>query len=415
MHRGWIRGVLSAVVIGGGLGLSGFGSTTLAATAPKQITVGTLYASSGSFATSSMPEYQGLQFWAKTVNAHGGVYVKAYGKKIPIKIVAYNDQSDPGTASTEYAQLITKDKVDLLVSDFGSVLTSAGVTVAEEHHMVFWDVTGTGASFFTPSNKYIVLTSLPTSGVWPTSLANFLKTSGIKSVAVIYATNDFDQSQDQTLVTKLKGSSVKVLMNEGVPTTTTNYTVLIHNAAAEHPQALIEFGYDTNDIPFLQNLKASSFKPKMTFTIFPGQLLSLMEQNVGKAGLENSFTYPTPPLVAYNKQVTYGPTIKQFSANWEKATHSTPNFLNVAGYNVGLILQKTLATSKSLSQLSLRDAAASFSGKIFTMDGLYEINGEGAQTGETLPVAQLQPTKSGLKIVIVYPKSKATGKVHFNP
>lgn len=71
------------------------------------ITVGTLYASTGSFATSSLPEYAGLQFWAKSVNAHGGMYVAPLKKKEKVKIVAFNDQSDPATATSLYDQLIS--------------------------------------------------------------------------------------------------------------------------------------------------------------------------------------------------------------------------------------------------------------------------------------------------------------------
>ena len=40
-----------------------FGATPAGA-APQEITVGTLYAGQGPFAVSSVPQYQGLQFWA---------------------------------------------------------------------------------------------------------------------------------------------------------------------------------------------------------------------------------------------------------------------------------------------------------------------------------------------------------------
>ena len=112
---------------------------------PKEITVGTLYASQGAFAVSSMPQYQGLQFWADQVNKDGGVMVKAYNRKIPVKIVAYNDNSTTATASTLYNQLITQNKVHILVSDFGSVLTSVAVPIAKNNKMLLFDPTGTGS------------------------------------------------------------------------------------------------------------------------------------------------------------------------------------------------------------------------------------------------------------------------------
>ena len=55
----------------------------------------------------------------------------------------------PGTAATLTNQLITQDKVDLLMSDSGSVLTAVSVPIAREHKMLLLDTTGTGAPFFT--------------------------------------------------------------------------------------------------------------------------------------------------------------------------------------------------------------------------------------------------------------------------
>jgi branched-chain amino acid transport system substrate-binding protein len=390
-------------IIGSSLALA-LGLGLALAAAPSAITIGTLYASSGPFASSSLPEYQGLKFWVQQVDQSGGVYVEAFHKKLPVKLVAYDDQSSTTLATTLYEQLITQDHVNLLVSDFGSVLTSVAVPIAKEHKVLLLDVTGTGASFFTPSNPYIVLTSLPTSGVWPESLASFLIHKKIQRVAIVYDANDFDASQNQTLVSRLTAAGIHPLYDQSVPTSTSSYTALLHSIAARNPEALIEFGYPNNDIAFLQALENSGLHFNMVFTIFPGQLYDLLLKNVGVNGLRYTYTYPTPPLLQYNRQVNYGPTIQEFTKMFQKATGSAPNFLNVAGYNAGLIIQKILATAPSLSQLALRKAAQEISGKIFTLDGLFKINAEGAQIGESLPVAQLQPSGQGLKVVKVWPE-----------
>ena len=84
-------------------------TTAQAADAPAEIKLGTLYASSGRFASISMPVHDGLKLWIDQKNADGGVYVKAFDKKIPLKLVAYDDQSSTATAATLYNQLITQD------------------------------------------------------------------------------------------------------------------------------------------------------------------------------------------------------------------------------------------------------------------------------------------------------------------
>ena len=379
--------------------------------APREITVGTLYANQGPFAVSSMPEYQGLQFWADEVNRNGGAMVKEYGRKIPVRIVAYNDNSTTATASTLYNQLITQDKVDILVADFGSVLTSVAVPIARNNKMLLFDPTGTGASFFTADNPYLVLTSLPSSGIWPTSLAGFLLDRRIARIAVVYAANDFDQSQAETLRSKLAAGGVTPISYQAVATETRDYGVIIRNLAAQNPDAVIEFGYAPNDIAFLQGIQSGGYHFPLIFTVFAGQQFAIIDKAVGDEALQETYTYPTPPLYGFNK-VTYGMGMDDFVKAFEAAQNVTNvNFLNIAGYNAGLVIQKTLETSASLKQEDLRAAVASFSGRLNTLDGAFRIDPTtGAQVGELLPVAQFQPSGSALKPVIVYPMELASGK-----
>lgn len=389
------------------LAVAAFASPAVAE-APSAIKIGTLYASSGPFATASQLQYSGLKFWVDQQNKNGGVFVKAYGKRIPLKLVAYDDQSKTGLAGNLYSQLITRDHVDILVADFGSVLTSVAVPIARVHKRLLFDVTGTSGKFFTPGNDYIVLTSLPTSAVWPETLGGFLTSKKIDKVAVLYATNDFDQSQAETLRRLLNEAHAAPIYFHGVPTSTSSYTVLLHTIESHHPNAVVEFGYPNNDIAFLRDLSESGLHFNMVFTVFPGQLLGLLTKNVGTSGLAYTFTYPTPPLLRY-EDVNWGPSISSFESEYQKATGQSVNFLAVAGYNAGLIIEKTLATASSLGQSALRKAAASFSGSVKTLDGTFKINSQGAQIGETLPVGQLIPKDGKLDLRIVYPASVANG------
>jgi len=381
-----------------------------AASAPSEITIGTLYASTGPFAVASLGQYEGLEFWANDVNKQGGVFVKAYGKKIPVKIVAYDDQSSTSTATTLYNQLITQDKVDLLVADFGSVLTSVAVPLAAEHHMLLIDPTGSGANFFTQKTDYLADVSIPSSTVWPVPLANFLLKQKIKRVAIIYGANDFDASQAETMKAELIKGGVTPVYYHSVPTTESNYNVLLHTAKAADPQALLEFGYAPNDIAFLRQLSQSGLHFDMTFTIFPGQLLQLLTKDAGADALAYTYTYPTPPLVKYDK-VSYGMNTAQFAQAFQAAQHKDPTFLDSAGYNTGIVMQKMLGDAPQFTQTDFHQALMDMSGKTTTLLGAFEINANGAQLGQPFPVAQMVPDgNKGLKFVVVYPQAHATGK-----
>lgn len=383
-----------------------------ASSAPADITVGTLYAGTGSFAVSSLPEYEGIKFWVHEVNAAGGVYVKAYNKKIPVKLVAYNDQSSTSTAGTLYTQLITQDHVNVLLSDFGSVLTAPAVTIAKEYKQLLFDVSGTGTAFFLSSNNdpYIVLTSLPVSTVWPQPAIAFMKSLGIKNVAIIYGANDFDQAQADTYKQGLAAEGINVSYFQSVPTSTTSYTTLIQEVAAKKPDAFLELGYEANDIAFLKQLHSSGLKFPYVFTVFPGQNHSQVQAAVGAAGLANTFTYGAPPALVHNNP-SVGLGLSSFTPAFESyAKKAHVNFEDIAGYNAGLVVQEALANATSLTQLGLRSGIVSQSGKFTTLIGPFSLNAQGAETGFPLPVAQLLPSSSGAstKVGIVWPKSRAT-------
>jgi branched-chain amino acid transport system substrate-binding protein len=398
-----LRQLVAALVLGGAT------FAVHAASAPAVIKIGTLYASTGPFAVASQGQYEGLKFWADAVNKEGGVFVKAFDKKIPVKIIAYDDQSSTSTATTLYNQLITQDKVDVLVADFGSVLTSVAVPLAAEHHMLLIDPTGSGANFFTKPTNYLADVSIPSSTVWPIPLANYLVQQGIKKIAIVYGANDFDASQAATLKQVLAKHGITPVYDHSVPTTESNYTILLHAIAATQPDAVLEFGYAPNDIAFLKALDQSGLHFPMVFTVFPGQLLDLMVKNVGVKGLSYTYTYPTPPLVKYDK-VTYGMNTQQFVDAFKSAAHKEPNFLDCAGYNTGLIVQHMLEMAPKFDQLAFHQAIMDMSGKTTTLMGPFEVNANGAQLGEPFPVAQLQPKAGKLAVIVVYPQDKATGK-----
>ncbi len=384
--------------------------------APKEIKVGTLYAGSGPYTDISLPVLKGLKLWVSQVNAHGGAYVKAYDKKIPIKLIAYNDRSSTETAANLYNRLITQDHVDILTADTGSVLTSVAVPTAKEHKQLLFDQTGTSNKFFSPDNRYIVQVSIPITSRWSTNLAGFLiheaKAHGVHRVAILYATNDFTGVQANVLHKLLKRADdgPKVVYFHGVPTSTSNYNVLIRRIQTKKPDAVIEMGYPNNDIPFLKALRSSGNHFRMVFAIFPGLETAVMEKNLGSDLLDGVFTYAPPTVLDYKP--TIGMDMDAFSQAYHaKYGKDEPvQWNSTAGYTTGIVIQKVLATSKSMDQLDMRKAAFELSGNAVTLVGPFRLNKNGAQIGEPMDIGQLQRHGDGVRNVPIYPSEVAKGK-----
>ncbi len=406
----WIAVIVVVVVVAIAGGYYAIQATKKPSSAPSEITIGTLYASTGSFASTSIPEYDGLLLWANQINSQGGIYVSSLGEKLKVKIIAYDDGSDTSTATTLYSQLITTDHVDFLVADFGSVLTAPAVSIAEENHVLLFDVTGSSASFFNVTSPYIVLTSIPGTPAYAKYGADQLLSLNITKVAVAYAENDFTTPLAQFFVNNLKNHSVIPVYDQGFSTSQTDFSSMITTLQSYNPQAVVFYGYPTNDIPFINELHSMGVTFPYLFTIFPGQLYTTMLSAVG-TNMSYTFTYAFPPESVYN-DVNYGMNLSALQNTWNSSYPSVPfGYLSVAGYTAGLVIQDGITTAGSLNATAVRNAINSFSGKITTVDGLFQVDpNSGMQTGESPPIGQVVPNGSGgLKVVIVYPSSMATG------
>lgn len=91
----------------------------------------------------------GEQRWAynqavKDINENGGIFVEQYNKKLPVRLIVIDDESDPIKAAEATEKLITQTKVDLMLSgQVGSMGALAGMVTAEKyktyyHGTVVW-------------------------------------------------------------------------------------------------------------------------------------------------------------------------------------------------------------------------------------------------------------------------------------
>ena len=366
-----------------------------------------------------MPLHYGLKLWIDQKNAEDGVYVRAFDKKIPLKLVAYDDQSNTATPARLYSRLITQDKVDILAADYGAPLTSGAVPIARDHKMLLIDQTGIDAAFFTPDNPYIVLIDEPVYSVWPKPLTDLVTRDGpglgVKRVAILYATNDFTgalASAVRKLIKESK-SGLEIVFDKGVPTDTSNYTGLLNNIRAADPDAVIGLGAEKDDIVFLHNVHDSGVKFKFLFCIYPTVHTELFEKLVGNKALDCVFGYVTAAQISH--EPNFGMSLKEYSAAWHKKYASLRvgfDFNSVAGYTTGLVLEKAFATATSLNQLELRKAIVSLSGQLKTIEGEFKLDpATGAQVGELSALGQLVPGDNDhLKLVTVWPPDVANGK-----
>ena len=103
------------------------------ALAQDAIKVGATAAITGPF--NSLGGMQGKLWegWEHAQNQAGGIMVKSLGKKLPLKIIYYDDKSDPKVSVKFYEKLVNDDQVHFLIGPMGSPIGFAATTVAERY------------------------------------------------------------------------------------------------------------------------------------------------------------------------------------------------------------------------------------------------------------------------------------------
>src|SRR5690349_21129910 len=102
-----------------------------AARSAEPITIGFGMALTGGLAAAGKTALLAMQIWQDDVNAKGGILGR------PVKLVYYDDQSNPPTVPGIYTKLLDVDKVDLIVSGYGTNMTAPGMPVAIKHNRLF--------------------------------------------------------------------------------------------------------------------------------------------------------------------------------------------------------------------------------------------------------------------------------------
>lgn len=86
----------------------------------NEILIGTNLPLTGILAGAGIEQRWAYQTAVDDINKAGGIFVKEYGKKLPVRLIVADDASDPGKAAAGVERLIKQKKVDLLLGGFAA-------------------------------------------------------------------------------------------------------------------------------------------------------------------------------------------------------------------------------------------------------------------------------------------------------
>jgi branched-chain amino acid transport system substrate-binding protein len=211
--------------------------------AKDKIVIGQAVPLSGMLAMSnavvSDPYYD---LWIKDVNAEGGIYVKEYGKKLPVELLKYDDKSDVGTMTRLVEKLILEDKVDFLLPPWGTASLFAAAPIANKYGYILIGGAG-GAEKLKALNLPYFFQSLNFSEDQVPVIVKIFKELGVKRVAIIHHEDLHGVEYSGMAVPAFKKSGIEVVMKKSYPMGVKDLSPLLKQAKAANVDAFIGFSY----------------------------------------------------------------------------------------------------------------------------------------------------------------------------
>jgi branched-chain amino acid transport system substrate-binding protein len=220
-----------------------FCATINAAPAKDKIRIGQAVSLSGPLATSnavvSTPYYD---LWVKDVNAEGGIYVKEYGKKLPVELLIYDDKSDTGTMTRLLEKLILEDKVDFILPPWGTAMLFAAAPIANKYGYILIGGAG-GAEKLKDLKLPYFFQSLNFSEAQVPALASIFLELGAKRVAMISHEDLHGVEYSNRAAPEFGKKGIDVVMKKSYPMGVKDLSPLLKQAESLHVDAFVGFSY----------------------------------------------------------------------------------------------------------------------------------------------------------------------------
>ncbi|MBC8176451.1 MAG: ABC transporter substrate-binding protein [Desulfobacteraceae bacterium] len=230
---------------------------------PKEIKIGATIALSGRF-KGIVGTFKTLgNEWAGLINERGGIYVKEYGKKLPIKFEIYDDASKPENARKYYEKMATDPSISFFMGPFSSFISNAATTVAGKHKIPMQMVCANDAVLFEKPNYWRVGVLVPAEDEWERLVPIYKKKGGVKTFATITMDTLHNKGAIKGFEEDLKKNGFEVVYSVVAPPPTKNFAPMIIKLRKAKPDVVcIEALSPAFTIGFLKQMREAGYKPK---------------------------------------------------------------------------------------------------------------------------------------------------------
>jgi branched-chain amino acid transport system substrate-binding protein len=267
--------ILGVAACGGGD--SGGGSST------GPIKIGSSLPLTGEFSQPGTAAQEGYKVWAEMVNADGGLLDR------DVELVIKDDASNQNTIVADYNALISKDKVDLLLGTFSSLLNLPASAVAEKNQMLYVEPAGGSPDMFSRGFKYLFFAQQATSDkqgkVFAEWVANLPAGQRPKTAAYPTLDDPFAAPNVEGIREILEGAGVKTVYKQTYAIDTKNFDTIVNAMKNANPDLVVHGAQFEDGIGLTRSMLKAGFTPAM---FYQTNAPSFGDQFVKGIGAENT-------------------------------------------------------------------------------------------------------------------------------
>lgn len=217
---------------------------------PEPIKIGFSMELTGPFAVVGKTGLLAFQIWAEDINKKGGLLGR------PVKLVYYDDQSNPANVPGIYEKLISIDKVDLLVSSYGTNLTVPAMPVAIQHKRLFFGLFALAANDKFHYPKYFSMLPFGPTPVETFAAGYFDLAAALspkpQTVAIVATDAEFQHKAAESARAHAKRTGVRIVYDRSYPPSTVDFTPIVNAIKAVHPDMVYVSTYPSDTVGFLR-------------------------------------------------------------------------------------------------------------------------------------------------------------------
>jgi branched-chain amino acid transport system substrate-binding protein len=342
------------------------------------IKIGYGISQTGGLAPNGKSALLAQQIWEEDINAKGGLLGR------PVKLVYYDDQTNPATVPSLYQKLLDVDKVDIVIGGYGTNLLAPAMPVVIQKKKMLIGLFGMAVNTEFNYPRYFSMIPLGqtpkaamTKGFFEAAMA---QTPKPQTVAIVAADAEFPINGSEGARENIQATGLKIVYDKRYPPTTTDFAPIVRAIQAANPDIVAIFSYPPDSVGFVRAVNEIGYKPKMIGGGMVGLQATAIKTQLGPLlnGFVNyDFWLPIDKMSF--------PGVAEFMKRYQarapaEGVDALGYYIAPWGYAQLQVLEQAVAATKTLDDDKLADYIRKSTFKTLVGDVTFGVQGEWAES-----------------------------------